>query len=234
VVAVGATGFGGQRASYSNYGAKVDLSAPGGAGVEGVPNGYIWSTLNTGKTVPLADTFGGYGGTSMATPHVSGVVALMQSVAPKPLTPAQVEGLLVASARPFPAKPDKAIGSGILDATAAVERAQSFGQPVSGRPLTNGIADTMPPLAAGQSLIYVIDVPAGATRLELLTYGGRGTVRTYAQYEAEPFPSLNIGSSTRPGTNQTIVLNTPAPGHYYLKVAAAADSAGILVRATVR
>jgi len=234
VVAVGATGYSGQRASYSNYGPNVDLSAPGGAGTEGVPNGYIWSTLNTGKTVPEADTFGGYGGTSMATPHVSGVVALMQSVAPKPLTPAQVEGLLVASARPFPAKPDQAIGAGIVDATAAVQRAQTFGQPVSGRPLTSGIAETMPPLAAGQNLIYVIDVPAGATRLELLTYGGRGTVRTYAQYEAEPFATLNIGSSTRPGTNQTIVLNAPAAGHYYLKVTASTDASGVSVRATVR
>jgi serine protease len=234
VVTVGATGYSGQRASYSNYGPKVDLAAPGGAGVEGSPNGYVWSTLNAGTTVPGADAFAGYTGTSMATPHVSGVVALMQSVAPKPLTPAQVEGLLVSSARPFPVKPDKTIGSGILDATAAVQRAQTFGQPVSGRPLTSGVAEAVPPLATGQSLIYVIQVPAGATRLELLTYGGRGTVSAYAQYEAEPMSGSNIGASTRPGTNQTIVLNAPAAGHYYLKVTATADTAGVLVRATVR
>ncbi len=37
----------------------------------------------------------------MAVPHVAGVVALMQSVALNPLTPATVKGLLKASARPL-------------------------------------------------------------------------------------------------------------------------------------
>lgn len=86
VVAVGATGYSGQRAGYSNYGGGVDISAPGGAGVEGVPNGYIWSTHNTGATVPEGDRYVGMTGTSMAAPHVSGIVALMQSVAAMPLT----------------------------------------------------------------------------------------------------------------------------------------------------
>ena len=234
VITVGATGYSGQRASYSNFGPKVEISAPGGAGVEGSPNGYIWSTLNAGTTVPGADAFGGYTGTSMATPHVSGVIALMQSVAPAPLTPAQVTGLLMSTARPFPVKPDKAIGVGIVDATAAVQRAQTFGQPVTGIPLTSGVASAVPPLAAGQGVIYAITVPAGATRLEMLTYGGRGTVSEVVQYEAEPLASWNIGASNRPGTNQTIVLNAPAAGHYYLKVTAQADAAGVMVRATVR
>jgi len=44
----------------------------------------------------------------------------------------------------------------------------------------------------------------------------------------------NIGQSVRPGTNQSIVLNTPAAGHYLLKVTAQADAAGVMVRATVR
>jgi len=234
VITVGATGYSGQRASYSNFGPKVEISAPGGAGVEGSPNGYIWSTLNAGTTVPGADSFGGYGGTSMATPHVSGIIALMQSVATKPLTPAQVTGLLMSTARPFPVKPDKAIGVGIVDATAAVQRAQTFGLPVTGRPLTSGVASSVPPLAAGQGVIYDITVPAGATRLEMLTYGGRGTVSEVVQYEAEPMASWNIGASNRPGTNQAIVLNAPAAGHYYLKVTAQADAAGVMVRATVR
>ncbi len=234
VVTVGATGYAGQRASYSNYGTKVDIAAPGGAGVEGTPNGYIWSTLNAGTTVPAAFVYAGYTGTSMATPHVAGIVALMQSVAPKPLTPAQVEGLLVASARPFPVKADRPIGAGIVDAAAAVQRAQSFGLPVVGRPLTSGIADIVPPLAAGQSVIYQVDVPANAKSLELLSFGGRGTVRLYAQYEAEPMTTGNLGASARPGTNQSIVLNAPVAGRYYVKVTAAADVAGVSMRATVR
>jgi len=234
VVTVGASGYSGQRASYSNYGTKVDIAAPGGAGVEGSPNGYIWSTLNNGTTVPNADIYAGYTGTSMATPHVAGIVALMQSMAPKPLTPAQVEGLLVSSARPFPLKPDRPIGAGIVDATAAVQRAQVFGQPVTGIALASGVAKLVPTLAAGQSLIYAIDVPTGATRLEFLTFNGRGTARLYAQYEAEPLAASNIGASARPGTNQTVVLNAPAAGRYFLKITAGADLSGVSVRATVR
>jgi len=235
VVTVGATGFSGQRAGYSNYGAGVDLAAPGGAGTEGVPNGYIWSTHNTGTSTPVGDEYVGMTGTSMATPHVAGVVALMQSVAPQPLTPSVVEALLKASARTFPVKQDtgKPLGAGILDAAAAVERAKTYGQPLSGRPLTSNVAEALPPLASGDSVLYVVDVPAGKSTLEFMTYGGRGTLLAYANFEAEPLSSSNVAASTRPGTNQIITISSPAPGHYYLKVSASADAAGVLVRARV-
>ncbi|MFC3549473.1 S8 family peptidase [Lysobacter cavernae] len=235
VVNVASTGYTGVRASYSNYGASIDLSAPGGGADVSGANGYIWSTHNTGTTVPVADRLVGMVGTSMAAPHVAGVVALMQSAAPQPLTPATIEGLLVASARPFPVapSPSKPIGAGILDANAAVERAKTFGQPIVSRPLTSGVVEAMPPLAAGQDEIYAIDVPAGATRLEFLSYGGRGVLRVYANYEAEPMPTMNIGASVRPGTNQTIVLSSPAAGRYYIKVVASSDSAGVMLRVKV-
>ncbi|MDG2519768.1 S8 family peptidase [Lysobacter soli] len=231
VVAVGATGYSGQRAGYSNYGSGVDIAAPGGAGVEGSPNGYIWSTHNTGATVPEGDRYVGMTGTSMATPHVSGIVALMQSVAAMPLTPAQVEGVLVSSARPFPTKPDRAIGAGIVDAAAAVDRAKRFGQPIQSVPLTDNVVESMPPLAAGQSVIYAIDVPEGRSRLEFTSYSGRGTLAAYLNYESEPMPASNIGASVRPGTNQVLNVTSPAKGRYYFKVVATADAAGVLVRA---
>jgi serine protease len=231
VVAVGATGYSGQRAGYSNYGSGVDIAAPGGAGVEGSPNGYIWSTHNTGATVPEGDRYVGMTGTSMATPHVSGIVALMQSVAAMPLTPAQVEGVLVSSARPFPTKPDRAIGAGIVDAAAAVDRAKRFGQPIQSVPLTENVVESMPPLAAGQSVIYAIDVPEGRSRLEFNSYSGRGTLAAYLNYESEPMPASNIGASVRPGTNQVLNVTSPAKGRYYVKVVATADAAGVLVRA---
>ncbi len=236
VITVGATGASGQRASYSNYGVGVDVSAPGGAGVEGVPQGYIWSTVNFSQQAPddgaTGDRYGGMTGTSMASPHVAGVVALMQSVAPSPLPPSAVEGLLKASARPFGVQPEtgKPIGAGIIDAAAAANRARTYGQPLSGTPLALNVAQAVPALAFGQSVQYAVQVPDGTSRLEITTTGGRGTVVLYAAYEAEPTAINNAGASTRPGTNQIININSPGAGHYYIKVSATAASSGVMVR----
>ncbi len=226
VVTVGATGASGQRASYSNYGAGIDLAAPGGAGTEGVPGGYIWSTLNNGTTTPGSDIYAGYTGTSMATPHVAGIIALMQSVASKPLTPSQVEGLLKATVRTFPVKQSQPNGAGIVDAAAAVERARTFGQPIDGLPTTPGIAMVLPPMAAGARDLYAINVPAGATKIEITTYGGRGELKLLLGYEMDPLPTMNAGASSRPGINQAITVANPAQGHYYLAMSATKDTSG--------
>ena len=61
IIAVGATYEGGGRSSYSNYGSGMELVAPGSAILQETPSG--WGT---------------YYGTSMATPHVAGVAALVR------------------------------------------------------------------------------------------------------------------------------------------------------------
>jgi serine protease len=112
VIAVAATTRSGGRASYSNFGAIVDIAAPGNS---------ILSTLNAGATTPGADSFASYNGTSMAAPHVAGVVALMLS-RNGALTPDEVEARLKSSARAFPASCSQC-GAGIVDAAAAVQAA---------------------------------------------------------------------------------------------------------------
>ncbi len=66
IIAVAANDHNGALASFSNYGASVDVSAPGVG---------ILSTLPT-------DSWGAFDGTSMATPHVAGIAALLLSVDP--------------------------------------------------------------------------------------------------------------------------------------------------------
>lgn len=116
VVAVAATGKTGGRASYSNYGTLVDVAAPGGDG-----SYSVISTLNSGTNTPGSDNYADYQGTSMATPHVAGVAALMFA-AKSTLTPDQIESMLKSSARAFPAT-CSGCGTGIVDATAAVNAA---------------------------------------------------------------------------------------------------------------
>ncbi|WP_363800133.1 S8 family peptidase [Lysobacter firmicutimachus] len=111
VIAVAATNEDGSAAWFTNFGASVDVAAPGTD---------IYSTLNTGLTTPAVASYAASSGTSMAAPHVAGVVALAQSIADVPRTPAQIETLIKDNATRFAVAPDNAIGSGIVNAEAVV------------------------------------------------------------------------------------------------------------------
>ncbi|MGY0236113.1 S8 family peptidase [Longispora urticae] len=87
VVTVAAMGNGNVKASYSNFGnGIIDVAAPGGDGSSGV-----YSTLPGGK-------YGNMNGTSMASPHVAGVAALLASTNPTD-TPAQLRTKLTSQAK---------------------------------------------------------------------------------------------------------------------------------------
>ncbi|POB00296.1 serine protease [Chromobacterium sinusclupearum] len=121
VITVAANGKSGGIASYSNYGALTAVTAPGGD--QGVDPG-IYSTLNDGKTAPGNDIYAAYQGTSMATPHVAGLVALMLSVNPN-LDWKAARKLLVQTAR-LPAASCEGCSAGLVDAAAAVKAAQAY------------------------------------------------------------------------------------------------------------
>lgn len=85
VVSVSAVDINKKRASYSNYGSKISLAAPGGDKLTADVNGdgqpdEILSTLGSDKTGSIENIYAYAMGTSMATPHVSGVIALMKAV----------------------------------------------------------------------------------------------------------------------------------------------------------
>ena len=113
-----ATTRSGARASYTNTGSGVDLSAPGGDSDDGVP-----TLSNTGLTVPAADAYQSVAGTSFSTAEVSGIAGLMLSINAD-LSPQQVRDLLVQSARAFSDAScnSQLCGAGIVDAAAAVQR----------------------------------------------------------------------------------------------------------------
>lgn len=77
----------------------------------------VTATLQT-----IATNYMAYDGTSMATPHVSGVVALMKA-ANKNLTPAQVKSILRSTAQALGPNDQNQYGSGLVNAEAAVNAA---------------------------------------------------------------------------------------------------------------
>lgn len=126
VVAVAASNREGQRAFYSNFGKRITVAAPGGDMQSQATDGIL-STLNSGTKRPGGDVLAYMQGTSMAAPHVSGVVALMLARNPN-LSPDRVQMLLKGSARPMPPSVCRGgCGGGLVDAAAAVAAAAVAG-----------------------------------------------------------------------------------------------------------
>jgi serine protease len=118
VIAVAATNRTGNKANYSNFGSLIKISAPGGETHSVITNGVL-STLDSGTQGPTnSNTYASYPGTSMATPHIAGVVSLIVGLRPD-YTHSQVLALLQSTARPFPAGSTcntSNCGAGIVDA----------------------------------------------------------------------------------------------------------------------
>jgi len=107
VIAVGSVNSNRARSSFSQYGTGLNIMAPGN---------QIYSTVPNNK-------FGYNSGTSMATPHVAGVVGLMRS-ANGTLSVAQIRTIISQTAQY--AGPQNQYGSGIIDAGAAVTSASNL------------------------------------------------------------------------------------------------------------
>lgn len=127
IVSVGAFLENNDVADYSNGGEDLDLLAPGGSGdldSNGFPIVSTWPTYPTyefliGQVNTLS--YAGISGTSMATPHVSAVAALLLAQEPD-LTPQQVRSRLIATATDVgPVGFDEDSGYGFLNAQKALQ-----------------------------------------------------------------------------------------------------------------
>ncbi|ATD67053.1 peptidase S8 [Luteimonas chenhongjianii] len=230
VIAVASNTSTGARSSFSNYGAGITISAPGSG---------IVSTLNSGRTTPGSESYASYDGTSMAAPHVAGVVALIQSVSNPARTPAQIKTLLTSTARAFPSTPSQPIGAGIVDAAAAVAAATGGTGPTPDPEpdpgdggLQNGVPVTGVSGAAGSAQRWTFTVPAGARNLVIAISGGSGDADLYVRRGSAPTTSTYDCRPYRSGNAESCSFATPQAGTWHVLVRGYTSFSGVTLRAS--
>ncbi|WP_353570761.1 S8 family peptidase [Candidatus Albibeggiatoa sp. nov. BB20] len=174
VISVAAVDMSRKKASYSNYNEFVDIAAPGGDNTpdingDGVPDGII-STIGDDSTGQIKFEYYSLVGTSMATPHVAGVISLMKAANPD-LTPENVDNLISSGAITSDIGTegrDSSFGYGLLDANKAVLAAAQFGQDDTGVQADPVLVVTPQSLNFGSS---------STTATLSIGNGGNGTLR---------------------------------------------------------
>lgn len=173
LISVAATDHADARASFSNWGpTSVDLAAPG---------------VNILSTLP-GNTYGTLSGTSMATPHVAGVCALIRSVSPS-IPVAQLKSVLLNSVDHITSMNGLVVSNGRLNAFFAIAEPDN----VAPGAITN--------LAA-------VNPGSNTMDLQWTASGDDGAVGTATgldvRYSKDPINEVNFSSASRAG-------NAPAP-----------------------
>ncbi len=231
VVNVAATNRNGSRSYYSNYGSNVDVAAPGGAmSYANDPNGVL-STYNSGSSTPGSDSYGYSQGTSMATPHVAGVAALIKEANPS-ASPDDVENILKQTARSFPGS-CSGCGTGIVDASGAVTSASGGGSGDPGDGGATGGGGSVSDLSAstGNWVRYTIEVPAGMSSLDIDISGGSGDADLYVQYGSQPGTNSYDCRPYLGGNTESCSFSNPQSGTWHIGIRAYQSFSGVTLDA---
>lgn len=164
-----------------------------------------------------------YNGTSMATPHVAGVAAIVWSNNPS-CTATEVRNALKSTAIDLgTAGRDDKTGFGLVQAKAASDSlASSCGgttpPPSSGNVLANGVAKTNLAGSTSQQLSFTMEVPAGATDLNFTMAGGSGDADLYVKFGSAPTTSSYDCRPYKGGNAESCPIATAQAGTYHIKV----------------
>ncbi|MGK0408363.1 MAG: serine protease [Shewanella psychromarinicola] len=166
-----------------------------------------------------------YNGTSMATPHVSGVATLVWSYHPE-CSASQVRAALNVTADDLSvAGRDNQTGYGMINAVAAKayldESCNGPTDPGTGSGdsvLEKGAVKTGLAGAKSDELYFSLDVPTGAKDLSFTMSGGTGDADLYVQYGASPTSSSYDCRPWKSGNAESCPIATPQSGTYYVMV----------------
>ena len=179
VISVSATTISNGLATYSNTGSTIDVAAPGGYNAtdlngDGIGDGVVSTMGDDGTFGPVQFGYAALSGTSMAAPHVAGVIALMKAVHPG-LTPAEFDtALLAGDLTDDLGTPgyDESYGHGLINAHKAVVTALALanGQGTDPGPVMSASASTLNFGAFGTLLDFTLqNVGTGTVTVQNIT-----------------------------------------------------------------
>ena len=182
VIAVASLESTGLMSSFSNYGkTTVDLAAPGGGIYSSVPS----------------NAYASYSGTSMATPHVTGSVALLAAKYPN-ATADQLRTAILATATPTASQTGKTVTGGRLNVQAALNYSGFSTQPPVVPSVTIGDVTAVEGNSGTKSFLFPVSLSSSTTSNVVINYStADGTAQAGSDYVAA------TGSITIPAGSTT-------------------------------
>lgn len=220
VMSVAAVDSNGDRASFSQFNEQVEISAPG---------------VGVLSTLP-GNTYAAWDGTSMATPHVAGVAALVWSHYPT-CTRAEIRQAINKSAEDRGSElRDDLYGNGIIKAKDMFDMLANGCDvgPIDPPPppppateLQKGVAETGVAGDSGTNIRFTMEVPVDASDLSFVISGGTGDADIYVSFDTEPTLSSYECRPYLNGNEETCSFPTPQTGTYHVMINAFATYSGV-------
>lgn len=223
VMSVAAVNSSKSRASFSQYNSQVEIAAPG---------------VSVTSTV-LDNGYATWDGTSMATPHVAGVAALVWSHYPS-CSASQIRNAINVTAEDLGSSGrDSSYGYGLIKARAMYNALSTYGcnviddgddddDDVGSVKLTNGVAKTIQG-SSGQELRFTMDVPSDAGSIKFEMSGGTGDADLYVKYGSAPSTSSYDCRPYAVGNNESC-SGTSAGGTYHVMVRGYSSFSGVSLK----
>jgi subtilisin family serine protease/subtilisin-like proprotein convertase family protein len=187
----------------------------------------------TTATIDMSRSSYGYmSGTSMATPGVAGVAALVWSNY-SGCSGTEIREVLKATAADLGAAGhDVYYGNGVVQAKDAVDYLAINGcgaviPPVTANELANNEAKTSLTADKGNDLTFTFEVPAGASNLTFNSSGGRGDADLYINFAAAASSSNNVCKSEKNRSTESCSISSAQEGTYHVTLSAYSNFSGV-------